>query len=141
MKKIFLIITLIILSINLRAQNSPLDKNYLKQPGLDKFVGKWTYLDDSVSFSINLRIDKVNLNKQGNAWFVDLIQGNYSLTKDGREVTLQTYKDTSVTSGGFVDRKVSLNKIKFIFFCFQIFFTKKRKKIYEKKICLKKESF
>ena len=114
MKKIFLIITLIILSINLRAQNSPLDKNYLKQPGLDKFVGKWTYLDDSVSFSINLRIDKVNLNKQGNAWFVDLIQGNYSLTKDGREVTLQTYKDTSVTSGGFVDRKVSLNKIKFI---------------------------
>jgi hypothetical protein len=52
MKKVFTIILILIASLDLKAQKKNIQVEYFTQPDLKKFVGKWVYTDDTISFTI-----------------------------------------------------------------------------------------
>ena len=89
MKKIFMIMLLLIASINLIAQKN-VKGEYFTQPDLNKFVGKWVYTDDTISLTVNLRNEKVHVNKGQTDFYVDMIQGDYILKKNGKTIRIRT---------------------------------------------------
>jgi hypothetical protein len=55
------------------------------------------------------------VNRGQTDFYVDLIQGDYILKKNGKIELSSTGKDATITSGGFLDKKMSLTTIRFIF--------------------------
>lgn len=89
--------------------------HHLTQPALNKFEGKWTYSDDSVRLTLQLRTDKVHVKRGDDDFYIDLVQGDYTLLKNGKTIHSGDGKDTTITSGSFDNSDKSQHRIHFIF--------------------------
>nr|WP_295796839.1 DUF6705 family protein [Mucilaginibacter sp.] len=87
-------------------------RKYYTEVNLNKFVGEWVYTNGSTIFKITLMKEKFFV--KGADLYMDMIRGNYTLTKDGK-VIQSSSKDTTIRSGHLVDKNKSLKAITFSF--------------------------
>jgi len=115
MKNLLTILLIIVALSNAKAQRMLTSGHHLSQPELHKFEGKWTYADDSVRLTIELRNDKVHVKRGTDDFYIDLIQGDYTLVKNGKIIHSSSGKDTTITSGSFDSDDKSRRTVHFIF--------------------------
>jgi len=115
MKNLLTILLIAIAATSANAQRMLSGGHHLNQPALNKFEGKWTYIDDSVRLTIQLRTDKVHVKRGNDDFYIDLVQGDYSLVKNGKTIHSSDGKDTTITGGSFESSDKSKRTIHFIF--------------------------
>ena len=113
MKKILSIILLVGASLNLKAQRDLVKGEHLAQPELKKFAGEWVYSNDTVTFTVYLRFEKYYFKELD--VYLDQLQGDYTLTRNGKTIQTSVGKSHALMGGSFVDKKLSANKIRFLF--------------------------
>jgi hypothetical protein len=75
MKNILIIALLIISSLSLKAQGQFAGGKHYAQPDLARFEGKWRYSDGNTSFTLILRMEKLQIKKGTDDFSLDVIQG------------------------------------------------------------------
>jgi hypothetical protein len=108
--------TIIILAITVfsaKAQQTT-KETYLTQPDLKRFTGEWQYVSHDTTFLINLKLVKTFIKGEG-AFYIDLIQGDYTIKKGGQILQSSTQCST-IKSGGYLDKNISKDKLEFIFY-------------------------
>ncbi|MGY4535961.1 hypothetical protein ACVW0P_000355 [Mucilaginibacter sp. UYNi724] len=113
MKKVLILIFSLVYTLACKAQQTSKDI-YLTQPDLKRFTGEWQYLSHDTTFLISLKLVKTFV-KNGDGFYIDLIQGDYTL-KIGGQVLQSSVGCSTIKSGGYVDKDKSKDRVKFIFY-------------------------
>jgi hypothetical protein len=113
MKTIIIGLSILLLSLNTKANQVFRDTIYHQNPGLHKFNGEWEYSDSSITFQIFLKSEKISL--LGSNDYMELITGYHVFIKNGKVVQSSVGKKISIRNGFYVDESKSLNKIRFLF--------------------------
>ncbi|WP_454803823.1 DUF6705 family protein [Mucilaginibacter phyllosphaerae] len=108
------IITILILFILFSAKAQTINTTYIAQPDLKKFAGEWQYTSNDTVFTLNLKLIKKYITI-GDGIYVDLIYGDYAIKKGGH-VLLLSSSNRGISSGTYVDKNVSKDKIHFLFY-------------------------
>jgi hypothetical protein len=114
MKNLLTILLVTIIFSHVKAQRLLTSGHHLNQPDLHKFEGQWKYADDSVQLILQLHNEKVHVKRGTDDFYIDLIQGDYTLVKRGKIIHSPNGRDTTITSGSFENDK-SHRTIHFIF--------------------------
>jgi hypothetical protein len=113
MKTIIISLSILLLSLNTKANQVFRDTIYHQNPGLRKFIGEWEYSDSSITFKIFLNAEKVLI--IGSDDYMELITGYHVLIKNGKVIQSSIGKKISIRNGYYFDKSKSLNKIRFLF--------------------------
>jgi hypothetical protein len=85
-------------------------KLYIKDPDLKKFAGQWSYSSHDTVFTIDLKYAQQYVAHPSDKYYIDVIEGDYTLKKGGRVILTSIGKSTEIYTGGFFDKKAN-NKI------------------------------
>ncbi|MGZ3753708.1 MAG: DUF6705 family protein [Mucilaginibacter sp.] len=113
MKKIFVFLAMLIVSINLSASSVKKDTLYVQDPSLHRFDGTWEYKDDHTIFTIIIKTEK--LYSPEFKQYVDLVSGYHIYQKDGKIIQNSLDQKKTLTYGYYKNKDASKDILKFIF--------------------------
>ncbi|MFD0794994.1 DUF6705 family protein [Mucilaginibacter litoreus] len=99
MRKYLTLFIILVIFCCFRALGQSSGNNYLAQPNLKKFEGKWQFSNDTITLTLQLYKEKVHINRGNNNFYIDLVQGKYSLIKKGKVISDLNSQDVTITSG------------------------------------------
>jgi len=113
MKTIIISLSILLLSLNVKANQVFRDTTYSRNLELHRFDGEWEYSDNTTTFKIIIKTQKVLI--EGTSNYIDVVTGYHIFIKNGKVIQSSIGERISIRSGYYFDKSKSLNKIRFLF--------------------------
>jgi hypothetical protein len=118
MKTIFLSFLFMLALLNVKGQTASTlsGKLYITDPDLKKFAGQWSYSSHDTVFTIDLKYAQQYIAHPSDKYYIDVIEGDYTLKKGGRVILTSIGGAKKLEVGRFLDKEANNNKMRILFY-------------------------